>query len=219
MARGEWGGIGGRNPFKVRITWTDEVHVQQTGFHLRSAGVNVSSPAEVAAEVLDWVDEHFRTILGTNQRVLGIDVVDLVTLEGAGESPAAMNGTVSVATVSGVPAALACVIGMKGELRTRYGQGRMFWPVVVESQIDGDLVNNTFKTAAESIIAEMTSLWIGNDVSGHNLINVHGVIPPKAATPSRPARPEIPPMWYDVTTIRLNPAITFLRSRKAGVGS
>ena len=219
MARGTWGGALDRHPMKVRITWTDDVHVHQTGFTLRSAGTNISSPEEVAADVLPWVDTHFRTILQTNQRILGIDVVDMVTAEGGGVSPANMLGTRVVAESNRAPSFLCIVVSMKGELRTRYGQGRMFWPIIGEDSSDGDVINATARTLFGGVMEALAARFIGNTLTGHNLINVHGVLPPKGATPSRPARPEIPPSWYDVTTLRVNNALTFLRSRKAGVGS
>lgn len=220
MARGQWGGFADRHPMQVRITWTNGTNQHQTGFYLRSAGVNVTSPDEVTADVEAWVRGSFRTLLAADQRVLGIDVVDMVTFEGGGSSPNDIVGTMSLASDSSkLPGALAAVINLKGELRTRYGQGRMFWPIVSESHVDKDIMNNTAVTLFQGVIDALATRFTGNSVSGHNLICVHGVIPPRGATPTRPARDQVPPMWYDVTTLRLNTFVTFLRSRKAGVGS
>lgn len=219
MARGTWGGALDRHPYKVRISWTDDVHILQTGFTLMSVGANVSSPEEAANAVLPWVDEKFKTLLLTTQRIAGIDVVDLTNLEGFAISPGAMVGTRAVGAASQVPSALAYVVSMKGELRARYGQGRMFWPIVTDNDFDGDLLSAAGIAAAQDVIDDLAARFIGNTVGGHNLVNVHGVIPARAATPTRPARDEVPPSWYDVTSLRLRTVVTFLRSRKAGVGS
>ena len=220
MARGTWGGTLDRHPMQVRISYTNNTNIQQTGFYLRSAAGNITSPQEVADDVLPWVSTNFINLLGPSQRIVGIDVVDLVTKEGAGISLNNLVGSLNIAVgESRIPSGLCAVVNMKGELRTRYGQGRMFWPLVTETHIDGDVLNASGVAAMQGTIDALTARFTGNTVTGHNLICVHGVIPPKAATPTRPAQEEVPPSWYDVGTIRLNTFVTYLRSRKAGVGS
>lgn len=189
----------------------------QTGFKMRSVGITYTEPTALAAEVQDFVTESFRTILPTAVQVLGVDVVDLVSLMGSSTSPANEMGTVGTSSIA--PTFTAVTATLKGPLRARYGQGRMYLPMLNEEWTNWEVLNATGIAAIQGMITEMTNRYVGNDVTGFNLVNAHGIIPAKAATPTRPARDAVPASWYDVDSIRLNTNVTFLRSRKAGVGS
>lgn len=217
--RGTWGsGVGDWRPYAVKISWKAGVNVLQTGFHLRAATLEIGSPEEVATEVQAFVDEAFKTILSDQDQILGVDVVNLVTKEGFSTSPPGLFGTMAN-NPNYLPSFVAAVVSLKGELRTRYGQGRMFYPVRLESATGIEVITASGAIAIQAVIDEMATRWIGNAVTGYNLVNLHGVLPARPATPSSPIRPEIPASWYDVTSMRLNTNLTFLRSRKAGVGS
>ena len=96
----------------------------------------------------------------------------------------------------------------------------MLWPVRSETHTDDELLNAAGVAAFTGVIDALTARYLGSiATTDFTLINVHGVLPPRAATTTRPARPEIPAMYYDVTAVRLRTALSFLRSRKAGVGS
>lgn len=218
MAEGTWGTTGDYHPIRVRISWRAGTSVQQTGFCVRGALLTSVDAQEVADAVLPIVNTNLRPLLSTTDQIVGIDAVDVTTAIGASISPSSMFGTLAGAT-AGMPSYVAAVINLKGERRTRYGQGRMFIPVRWEQHVDTDVLNSGGVAAMQSLIDALTAEFIGNTLSGYNLCNIHGVIPPRAATASSPARPEVPPMWHDVTSLRLNSAVTFLRSRKAGVGS
>lgn len=218
MARGPWGGTGDFQPLKARISWQMGTNVAQTGFHLRGATFEFGGVEDAATAVLDWVDDNFRTLLDLTDTVLGVDVVNRVTLEGFSISPASMVGTLN-AGANVAPDFMCNTVIMKGELRAKYGQGRMFWPQRWENHETNDVLNSSGIAAFQSVITALTTRFTGNTVTGYNLINVHGLIPPRAATSTAPARPAVQPTWYDVTSLRLNNAVTFLRSRKAGVGS
>lgn len=219
MARGTWGPGGDNNLFGVRISWMQGTSTMQTGFKLRGATLTTEDADEIADAVEGWVNTSFRTILLLADRVQGIDVVNLVSREGASRSPANMTGAISMAASGRAPSYIAAVVSMKGELRTRYGQGRMFWPVRSEDFSDEEQLNAAGLAAFQGVIDDLTELFTGNTVTGYNLVNAHGIIPAKAATPTSPQRPEVPASWADVTSLRLNRNTTFLRSRKAGVGS
>ena len=219
MARGEWGGTLETKPWQCKISWLVGLSQQQTGFHLRATALAFPSPTDVANEVADFANESFRTILANSDKLLGVDVVNMVTGEGGSVSFSNVMGTVA-ATTFRPPSYVTANATLKGELRRRYGQGGMRLPVAAESFTNDDVLNSTGLAALQGMIDEMTSRYIdGGVMPSYVLCNVHGVLPPKAATPKRPARPEIPASWYDVTSIRLNSAVSFLRSRKQGVGA
>lgn len=218
MAEGEWGGALNTSPIKVTISYMAGLNTQQIGFHVRPVGVTTGDADEVTAAVETWVDEHFRTMLSNDDRVVRIDAVDMTSKLGHSISPSSMFGTVNNAGVK-LPAYVCATVSLKGERRTRYGQGRFFLPIRSESWTTDDQLAGAGLSATQPIIDALAAAFIGNTVSGYNLCNVHGVIAARAATSSSPARPEIPPMWHDVTSLTLNTRLTFLRSRKAGVGS
>jgi len=219
MADGEWGGALQVHPLQIKISWLVGTNVQQTGFYLRAAAANIADAEEAATEVAQWVTDHFRNLLRVEHRVLSIDATDLVRREGFTISPASQMGTAGGDASLTLPGFVAAVVSLKSAKRTRYGQGRMFLPVVNEGMVYGDVIAPTSVPAFQGTIDELVDAFTGNTLTGYNLINVHGVLPPRPATGSRPARPEIPPSWYDVQSVRLNLPVTSLRSRKAGVGS
>lgn len=219
MARGSWGGTGDRHPFKVKISWTNGTNVAQTGFHMRATGVEIGSPQAIADEVADFCNDAFRTLLTVDSRILGVDVVDMVSYEGGSNSPANLTGSVQYIEESMEPDFICNVLTLKGELRTRYGQGRMFLPIAAEAYVARNRLNAAGTAAMQGVVDEMATRYVGGSFAGYRLINVHGLIPARPATPTRPLRPEVPPTWYDVTSLRLNTNVTFLRSRKSGTGS
>jgi len=122
--------------------------------------------------------------------------------------------------VAPLPNFVAVNIALKTQRRKRYGQGRMFWPLRDENDVTGDSLITAAVTSFQGVIDALTSLYTGSEVT-HDLLlcNAHGVIAPRAAHGSTPARPEIPPSWYDVGAVKLNTAVTMLRSRKVGIGA
>ena len=219
MATGQWGTAFDRHPLQVKISWLQGTHTIQTGFYLRAAGANVANAQEAADSVWIWVNTHFRTLLTPQNRMVGVDVVDLVDRSGGVVSPANVYGTAVTSEEVRVPSFMAATVSLKSALRTRYGQGRMYFPVMGEAAISGDVLSVAAQTSYQAVITELATRFIGNTASGYNMINVHGQLEPRPATPTRPARLPIPPTWYDVASVRLNIALTALRSRKAGVGS
>ena len=148
MATGTWGGAADRHPFKVRISWTSGADTHQIGFHLRATGVTVGSAQDIATEVADWVTDDMRNLLGNDQRVQGIDVTDLVTGEGFSVSPANQFGTTSRNPGNQAPSFLCCTVSMKSGIRRRYGQGRFFFPIIVEDWTSGDILSTTGNTTS-----------------------------------------------------------------------
>lgn len=221
MASGTWG-TGGTDshPLNVRIAFQLGTSQCQTGFKLRKEGLNTVDVQEAATEVADWVNTSFRTIFVAQDRFLGVDVVDMTTGDGGAVSFSNLMGSMPSQPGERLPSYVQVPVSLKGSLRRRYGQGRMLWPVRYEGWVDEDVLNSTGAAALQAVITNLSGRFIGSSRSSdYRMINAHGVIAPKAATPTTPARPEVPPMWHDVTTARLATVMSFLRSRKAGVGS
>lgn len=220
MARGQWGGGFDVRPRRCTISFRLGLSECKTGFHLRAATTEFPSEQDVANAVGDFATTNFRTILTTGDELLGVDVVNLMTGEGFSISYNNQPGTNASVGAGLLPSYVMSSVVLKGELRRRYGQGRMYWPVRPEGWVDADALNATGTAALEGVLTSFETRFVRPGASsGLIACNVHGVLPPMAATPSRPARPEIPASWYDVTSTRLNTTVSFLRSRKAGVGS
>ena len=219
MATGGWGGTFDTRVFAVKIIMARGTDKIQTGFHLRDVGLVGQTAQDAADAVASFATSSFRTLLPQDVSIQGIDAVELVTLEGGSVSPQGVVGSIP-ATSGEEPLYVTVPVSFKGEKRARYGQGRGLWPMLYGTWREHDTLTTAGAAAFQGVIDAMTSAFMGSSLTHDlKLINLHGVIPPRAATASRPARPEIPPTWYDVTSIRLNTSLSFLRSRKAGHGS
>jgi len=216
MARGTWGDGSGESLFRVKVQFRLNGQPAQTGFHLRDIGFNTFTPQQVAEHVQPWVQNSFRTILTTTDTVEGIDVLALQTAEGGSVSFSNTTGAVAGTPQQIAPAFLMATVSLKGELRKRYGQGRMFWPVRVEDWYSLESLNTAGIPALQAVVTALTDRYLGSTIT-HNLrlVNVHGPIDAKPATADHPIVPAVPASWYDVTSARLSTAISSLRSRKA----
>lgn len=221
MARGTWGSGGTDiHPLSVKISFQMGTVKAQTGFKLRDASLTPSNPQSCATEVADFVTTSMRPLLDQQYQFLGVDVLDMTTGEGGAVSFANLVGTHNAGDNGLLPTYVQVPVSLKGELRKRYGQGRMLWPVVLEAWNDKGVLNAGGVAALQGIVDAMAGRYLGAAGStDYVLINTHGLIPPKPATPTAPAQPEVPPSWYDVTTIRLGRILSFLRSRHVNVGS
>ena len=225
MPSGTWGpGGDGEEPMRVVIRFTMGTTQAQTGFKMRAMGVTLDDPAGVLAAILPWVENSFAPLLLTTDTVPGVDVVNITSGESASHSFANLTGGQAVGGVAGntsLPGYVMANVSLKGTIRRRYGQGGMRWPVRIEQWVDGDQLNAAGAAAFQGAIDALVEDFVGSTIeaAGYRIINAHGPIAAKPATPTTPARDPVPASWYDVSTIRLNRNLSFLRSRKAGVGS
>lgn len=222
MARGTWGGALDPNIFRVTFRFTNRSQHCQTSFKVRDAVTNDNSAQEVADSVATAVSSNFRNLLLTSDTLDGIDVIRLGSEEGGWHpfTPAEGQGGLDISSAgNGTPAFVAANLSLKSEIRKRYGQGRMFLPMVHDGWMDGNLLNNTGVTNINTFIAALTSNYTGDPVT-HDLIlvNAHPALP-EHLSPGQPGhRAAIPASWYDVVSLRLNTTVTMLRSRKLGNG-
>lgn len=219
MARGTWGGTTDPNIFSVRMLFLMGTSHCQTGFKLRDVAVQDNSAQDVADEVATRLQEPLRAILAQTDSVVGVDVLKLGTDEGGWNPAETLTGANVTAAASELPNFMACNVSLKSEIRKRYGQGRMFLPLVHDNQVDGNVITATGLTNIASFTDQIATHFMGDPLT-HDLIlvNAHPLLPARGAPGSPGARPEIPASWYDVVSIRVNTIATSLRSRKAGVG-
>lgn len=223
MARGTWGGLTDPNIFRVTFRFTNRGQHCQTSFKLRDVAVQDNTAQEVADSVATNISGNFRNLLLTSDTLDGIDVLRIGTEEGGWHpfTPAEGQGGLDIASAgNGTPAFVAANLALKSEIRKRYGQGRMFLPMVHDGWMDGNLLNNTGVTNINTFIAALTTNYTGDPVT-HDLIliNAHPALPEHLSAGQPGHRAAIPASWYDVVSLRLNTAVTMLRSRKIGVGS
>lgn len=220
MASGTWGGVTDPNIFKVTLTWAQGSGVCQTGFKLRDLAVQDNSPLDVANAVDAFFNGQFKTLLMNADTLINIDVLKMGTVEGTKKLYDNVHGTMNPQINQWQPGFLAVQVALKTSNRSRYGQGRMFWPVRNGDYTTQESLNATGITAYQGVVDDLVAKFSGS-VLTHDLVlvNAHGTIPPRAAHGSTPARPEITPHYYDVETVHLNTTITGLRSRKVGIGS
>lgn len=220
MARGTWGGIGDPNVFKCTVRFRRGVQKCQFGFHLRDVALNDNSEQDVAEEMQTQLHDTFRAMLTTNDAIESWDAqlmggdtgYSLPETNGIGTDP--WNQSVAE------PSFIAACISLKSEIRKRYGQGRMFWPVITEGMVDGDTFSAAGVTTLTTLVTAFTTHFTGDPVT-HDLllVNAHRLLPARGIIGQPGYRPEIPASWYDVLSLRLNTITTALRSRKVGVGS
>jgi hypothetical protein len=220
MATGPWGGLLDQRVFRVKIAFKLGQSNCQTGFHLRDVGVNTLDPADVVDLVRPWADVNFRALLKTTDSLVGVDAENLVSKEGASHSFTTTAGSMAVDATTAGPSFLMVPISLKGERRTRYGQGRMLWPVVNDLHTSENAMTAAGQTLFQGAIDELAELFIGPAITtSAHMINLHELLPATRPHTGPEPLPEVPATWYDVTSIRLNTTISSLRSRKVNVGS
>lgn len=220
MARGTWGGALDPNIFRCTIRFRLGTQKCQTGFHLRDVGIQDNSEQDVAEEMQTQLLTIFRGILTTNDFIESWEAALLGGDTGYSLPEVNGAGTNAYAASTAEPSFLAACVALKSEIRKRYGQGRMFWPIANEPMVDGDVFSTTGVNVLTGVVNVFTDHFTGDPVT-HDLllVNAHGLLPQRGAPGAPGYRPEIPPSWYDVLSLRLNTVVTSLRSRKVGVGS
>lgn len=211
MATGAWGGTGDTRVFRVNIQFRHGSQNCQTGFHIRDVGVNTLTPEDVATEAAEFATTQFVKLLHTTDQLIGVDAENLATHEGFAVSPASVTGTEAGTPC---PSFITVPISLKGNLRKRYGNGRMLWPIYNQESINGNQLVAAAQTVVQTVIADFTSRYMEGALFGtQRLVHLHGAFTPKG--PNTP----LPATWYDITSVRANTVVSALRRRKAGVGS
>jgi hypothetical protein len=220
MARGTWGGTLDPNIWKVNIRFYMGSSQCQTGFKLRDVALNDNTGDEVAEEVRTQLEIPFRGLLKTSDGMIGVDTVRLGAEEGGWAPSTTQAGTLTPPGAAALPDFVSVNVSMKSEIRKRYGQGRFFLPETQEGGVDGNQLSNDGVARIQAYLDVMAAHFMGDPVT-HDLllVNAHPLLPAREAPGSPGYRPEIPASWYDVVSLRINPIVTSLRSRKSGVGS
>jgi hypothetical protein len=220
MARGTWGGALDANIFKVNFRFYMGASKCQFGFKLRDAVTNDNSAQEVADQVRSVAADPFRALIPAVDGLEGIDVIRLGSEEGGWSPQALQAGTLGAAGENELPNFTSVAVTLKSEIRKRYGQGRFFLPLCVNSDKAGNNLQAAGVTRIQTFLDVLSDNFTGAPET-HDLIlvNAHPLLPARGVIGGSGYRPEIPASWYDVVSLRINSLVTSLRSRKAGVGS
>lgn len=220
MARGTWGGALDPNIFRCTIRFRLGTQKCQTGFHLRDVAINDNTEQDVATEMRTQLLTPFRGLLADNSAVESWDAAILGQDTGYSLPETTGTGSTGHNATTEEPSFIAACVALKSEIRKRYGQGRMFWPIFAENMVDGDVLSTIGVSVLTSVVTAFTDHFTGNPAT-HDLllVNAHPALPQRGAPGAPGYRPAIPASWYDVLSLRLNTVVTSLRSRKVGVGS
>lgn len=213
MATGTWGPDGDTRIFRVNVSWKRALQNCMTGFHLRDVGAGTAEPEDVVDAVVPWAQVQFIKCIHVSDDLLGVDVVRLDTKTGASHSFSNLHGT---GPAGRPPAFLTVPVSLKGTIRSRYGNGRMLWPISSMASFDNDVITDATAAAYQGVIDDLASRFIngGGLFDTLTLVHAHKRLP---AFGSRLTA--IPASWYDISSIRLNKSLSSLRRRKVGVGS
>jgi hypothetical protein len=107
---------------------------------------------------------------------------------------------------------LCTCVSLKSASRSRHRNGRMFWPA--HGDLNNDVLDGPVLQGFTTAAAAMAAKWVGQVIVGNFNVVVVGRL-----APAQVGLPFGPPFWTDVTTIRVNPIVSALRSRKVGVGN
>lgn len=219
MASGTWGGSGDNKIYQVRLNWAQGSGLCQTGFHLRDLAVQDNTAETVANAVDAFFNGQFKTLLMNADTLINVDVLVKGTVTGFKKLYNNVHGTMNPQINQWQPGFLAIKVDLKTSNRSRYGQGRMFWPCRNGDYTTQETLNATGITAYQGVVDDLISKFTQSVVSNDlRLVNVHGVIPEKPATSTHPARAAVPASWYDVETVHLDTLVRHVASRMAGIG-
>lgn len=218
-SEGQWGGATQNSPLRVKIEWQIGTNRCQTGFGLIAEGLEITDLTEPLADVVEWVQTHFRTLLMDTDTLLGVDIAHVEDKIGNSHSFSNVKGTISAGT-NIVPAFLTVPVSFKSSRRAKYGQGRALWPVRSDGYIDGETINAAGQAAYTTVLNALSAAFVGDAAtSDYKLINFHEALDAYTNDDTGYTRPAIPRMWYEVTSIRPNWTVSSVKSRKAGRGS
>lgn len=195
--------------YKFQVFMSIRGSTMQTNFHCRDVLVPNTNPESAHNEVKPWVLGAFRNQLGRNIQITRFATTRLNDGEYFQEDFTATPGLYNVDTTSSM---LALSVALKSNSRSRRANGRMFWPYA--GPPEADRAQQGTIDSMNLAAADLLTRFGGLIVVGQMKIVVVGQNPLQV-----PNGPALPKQWTDVTAIRVNPVVTSLRSRRAGVGS
>lgn len=181
----------------------------QTSFHVRDFGIPNATVESIHGEIKPWVLAAFRAAMPNDLAIQRLEVQRLIENSYFAEDFIGIAGTTNGGMTTSF---MASCVTLKSNLRSRHANGRMFWPfagTAVNDAATGSVLANLNLAAAD-----MLTRWGGVIIVGEAKLVVVGK-PLLGGTPSEAN----PPRWTDVEQVRVNPIVSALRSRKAGVGS
>lgn len=195
--------------FRITVMMSCRLQQMQFSYHLRDVGVPTSTAEDAHADAKAWLNTIYRPALSADVAITRLAVERLVEGSYFAEDFAALNGSGSQQQLI---TSQALCISLKSNLRSRHANGRMFWPA--SGAPSNDRASGPGFDTIVTAAAATATRWTGSALLTNRKLVVVG------AGIADPATGVLgPPRWTDVETIRVNPVITNLRSRKVGVGS
>lgn len=195
--------------FKIIVMMECRLQQIQFSFHLRDTGVPTSTAQNAHDDALEWLNTIYRPCLSSQVAVKRLSAERLITKEYHQTEFAALTGLYGEAQKLTTN---ALCISLKSNLRSRHANGRMFWPL--GSDPINDRANESGFNVIATAAAATAARWTGIAALTNRKLVVVGAGAPDPVTGAPGA-----PRWTDVETVKVNPVVTNLRSRKVGVGS
>lgn len=201
--------VQGHNIFKVTLFMTAEQQKIQTGFHLRDTGINNETPETAVNAVLPWVTGAYRNTIGGDVSIDRLDAIEITSREYFAHEFTNTPGTGGNAMTTSL---LAALVSLRSSKRSRWRNGRMFWPLQ-GAPVNG-LITGSNLTGLTTAADDLADRFIGSQLLKNFLLVVVA-----QARIQKQTRPAIEHSWIDVDTIRVSNIATALHRRKIGVGA
>lgn len=195
--------------FRVTVMMSCRLQQLQFSYHLRDVGIPTSTAEDAHGDAKAWLNTIYRPALSSDVSITRLAVERLIEGSYFAEDFAALPGT---GTEQQLITSQALCISLKSNLRSRHANGRMFWPCM--GAPTNDRANVVALDRIGTAAAATAARWTGSALLTNRKLVVVG-----AGVPDPTSGITGPPRWTDVETVRVNPVITNLRSRKVGVGS
>lgn len=194
-----------------RVTYRMSVRNQQiqTGFHLRDVLIPNQTAEDCANVAESFWNTNFKPALSSDVTLQRVEVQRVNDADYFAKEQTGNVGTLGLSLQS---TSFALAVTLKSTSRRRNRNGRFFWPAA------GSWANDTIAGSALNTInaaaAAMVTAWVGLVIVGDFALVVVG----KAGVLDT-GIPLNAKIWTDVISVKVNPVVSSLRSRKVGVGA
>lgn len=194
-----------------RVTYRMSVRNQQIqlGYHLRDVLIPNRNAENAADDSETFWNTNFKPALSNDVTLQRVEVQRVNDADYFAKEQTGNVGTLNLALQS---TGFALAVTLKSPSRRRNRNGRFFWPAAgswANDTIAGGALN-TINAAAAALVSTYTGLVIVGDWQ-LVVVGKAGVLDTGIPLNAK--------IWTDVTSIKVNPVVSSLRSRKVGIGA
>lgn len=194
--------------FKVTFRFSLRNQQIQTGFNLGDVGLSNETAQTTLDDVVGFYAAKMRQALSNEINLQRISVERWLDGDYAAQEFVNQPGTLGLSMQSTF---LALAISVRSGSRLRIANGRFFWPAA--GSWANDTIAGSGLATATQMVADMSDRYLGNPLFDRwHIGTVHR---PKKDNAGQPIGVH---KYTEATTLRLNPLVTTVRSRKVGVG-